>query len=192
MVAAGAPRAPAGRGAGAVVKARELVANGDQAVRCLPSGGWRAWHNGGVAASFCEADGVLIRGAGHKGKGVFAARAFREGEVVMRFAGRVVHRNELGSLTAWESDHLGELTVETYQVLPEPRCYLNHGCAPNAVSTHDTVYALRAIAPGEELTIDYRLNAHDDGGRWAMECRCAAFEGPHTVVGDFFLLPEET
>jgi hypothetical protein len=136
-------------------------------------------------------DAVVVRDAGHKGKGVFAARAFRAGELIMRAEGRVVHRDDLGALTAWEREHLAELTGETYRVLEPPRAYLNHSCTPNARQTVDAVFAWRPIAPGEEITIDYRLNAHDDGGVWRMVCRCGAEPVPHVVVGDFFSLPDE-
>lgn len=135
---------------------------------------------------------VVVGRAGHAGLGVFAARPFRQGEVILRFQGRVVRRDALVTLTPWEREHLGEVTTDTYQVLPAPRCYLNHACSPNAVSTSDTVYAWRAITAGEEITIDYRLNAHDDGDVWEMTCRCAAYPEPHVVVGDFFSLPAET
>jgi SET domain-containing protein len=48
-----------------------------------------------------------------------------------------------------------------WRVLPEPRCYLNHACLPNAIGTErDAVMALREIAAGEEITVDYRLNAY--------------------------------
>lgn len=134
---------------------------------------------------------VIVRSAGHKGLGVFAARDFRQDEVIMRFMGRVVHYSELPTLTPWEYKHLGEFTAETYQILPAPRCYLNHACAPNAVSTSDAVYAWRDIAAGEEITIDYRLNAHDDGNVWKITCHCEAFDEPHVVIGDFFSLPDE-
>jgi hypothetical protein len=136
-----------------------------------------------------NADGVRVGDAGHTGRGVFTAEPFRAGERILGFQGRVVHRQDLAGLTTWEREHLGEVTAETYQVLPEPRCYLNHACAPNAVSTLDAVYARRDIAVGEEITIDYRLNAHDDGDVWEMTCRCEAFAGEHVVRGDFFSLP---
>lgn len=138
------------------------------------------------------AEDVVVGDAGHKGKGVFAARDFRKGELIMPFEGRVVHRDELSSLTPWELEHLGELTADTFQVLPSPRCYLNHGCAPTAVSTSNAVYAWQDIAAGQEITIDYRLNAHDDGGVWKVTCRCEAYDAPHVVVGDFFSLPDDT
>ena len=80
------------------------------------------------------------------------------------------------------------------RVLPEPRCYLNHACDPNAIGTErDAVVALRAIAAEEEITIDYRLNAYDDGtGVWVMDCACDPARGPHRVIGEFFSLPPET
>jgi hypothetical protein len=75
------------------------------------------------------ADAVLVRNAGQKGLGVFATRSFRTGEPILRFRGRVVRHEELPRLTTWEREHLAELCAETYQVLPAPRCYLNHSCA---------------------------------------------------------------
>ncbi len=136
-------------------------------------------------------ESVAVREAGGKGQGLFATRDFRQGELILRFKGRAVHRDDFYTLTSWEREHLGEITVDTYQVLPIPRCYLNHSCAPNAVSTNDAVYAWRDISVGEELTIDYRLNAHDDRDVWEMICECEARTAPHIVRGDFFSLPEE-
>ena len=79
-------------------------------------------------------------------------------------------------------------------MLPEPRCYLNHACDPNAIGTErDAIIALRSIAADDEITIDYRLNAYDDGtGVWVMDCACDPRLGPHEVVGEFFSLPEAT
>lgn len=52
--------------------------------------------------------------------------------------------------------------------------FTNHSCAPNArIDVADgevRFHALRAIAPGEEITVDYGLTHHD--GRLA--CRCGA------------------
>lgn len=134
---------------------------------------------------------VVVGDAGRKGKGVFATRAFQQGDRVLAFRGRVVYHDDLPALTPWEREHLGELTADTYQILPAPRCYLNHSCAPNAISTDDTVFAWRDISAGEEITIDYRLNAHDDGDVWEMVCDCEAHPEPHIVIGDFFTLRDE-
>jgi len=125
---------------------------------------------------------------------VFAARPFTHGEVVLTFeSGPIVDRAGLAQLSGWEREHLAEVDVGLWRVLPEPRCYLNHACDPNAVSTEAAVYALRPIAPDEEITIDYRLNAYDDGtGAWVMDCACDPARAPHQVVGEFTSLPSET
>jgi hypothetical protein len=135
-------------------------------------------------------DPVEVREAGHRGKGIFARRDFRRGAVILRWQqGRVVRHDEIPTLSEWEQDHLSELTPETDQILPAPRCYANHACAPNAISTGDTLFAWSDIRAGDEITIDYRLNAHD---RWVTRCECAAFDEPHLVIGDFFSLPEHS
>ena len=135
-----------------------------------------------------------MREAPGKGNGVFAARSFAIGEAILGFErGPVTDRAGLDRLNAWEREHLSEVGIGLWRVLPEPRCFLNHACDPNAVSTEAAVYALRPISPDEEITIDYRLNAYDDGtGVWVMDCACDPASGPHTVVGEFFSLPAET
>jgi len=103
--------------------------------------------------------------------------------------GPTIDRGALADLGRWERDHLSESGLGLWRVLPEPRCYLNHACEPNAVSTDSRVTALRSIAADAEITIDYRLNAYDDGtGIWVMDCACDPARGPHQVLGEFFSL----
>ncbi len=126
---------------------------------------------------------------------MFATRPFARGETILpAFDGPVIDRAGLELLSAWEREHLSEFGVGLWRVLPEPRCYLNHACDPNAIGTErDAVMALRSITTDEEITIDYRLNAYDDGtGVWLMDCACDANRGSHEVVGDFFSLPPAT
>jgi SET domain-containing protein len=56
----------------------------------------------------------------------------------------------------------------------DPMRYTNHSCRPNARMTirqgRVEFYALRPIAPGEEITVDYGPTHHE--GRLA--CRCGA------------------
>ncbi|MGI8734408.1 MAG: SET domain-containing protein [Pyrinomonadaceae bacterium] len=52
--------------------------------------------------------------------------------------------------------------------------YINHSCEPNSymkiVYKHILIVALRDIAPGEEITIDYHSTLHSDNKR----CTCGA------------------
>ena len=49
----------------------------------------------------------------------------------------------------------GRHRVSTVSREVDPSNYGNHGCDPNTVSVDDERVALRNIAAGEELTIDY-------------------------------------
>lgn len=131
-------------------------------------------------------DDIDVRDAGSKGKGVFALRRFRRGEFIFRRRhGRVVSNNDIPSLTESERRHLCELDRETSAVLLPPGCYLNHSCEPNAMRSGVKVFAWRVIRSGEEVTVDYRLNAFG-GERWRCECGSASCSG--AIVGDFFSL----
>ena len=48
-----------------------------------------------------------------------------------------------------------------------------------------TVFAWRPMASGEEITVDYRLNAFD-GSSWPCDCGSEGCTG--TVVGSFFAM----
>ncbi|MBA4179454.1 MAG: hypothetical protein C0506_02600 [Anaerolinea sp.] len=131
---------------------------------------------------------IEVRPAGAKGLGVFARRTFQPGEFIFRRRhGRVVSNRDIPSLSEDERRHLCELDFETSAVLLPPGCYLNHSCEPNAMRSGVKVFAWRPIAAGDEVTIDYRLNAFDDGDRWP--CACGSTSCPGEVEGSFFALP---
>jgi hypothetical protein len=131
-------------------------------------------------------DDVEIREAGTKGLGVFARRGFGEGEFIFRRRHlRTVDGDELALLDEWELMHLCELGFDRFGVLAPPGAHLNHSCDPNAMRHGVTVFAWRAISAGQEITIDYRLNAFD-GSAWPCECGAARCTG--TVVGSFFAM----
>jgi hypothetical protein len=132
---------------------------------------------------------IAVREAGAKGLGVFALRDFRAGEFIFRRRhGRVVANRDIPMLSEDEQRHLCELDWETSAVLLPPGCYLNHACYPNAMRSGVKVFAWRAIREGDEITIDYRLNAFGDD-RWACSCGSASCDG--YVVGSFFSLDDE-
>ena len=130
---------------------------------------------------------IEVRAAGNKGKGVFALRGFRRGEFIFRRQhGRVVRNENIAKLGDEERRHLCELDYERSAVLLPPGCYLNHSCEPNAMRSGVKVFAWRRIRAGEEITIDYRLNAFD-GQRYPCACGAASCSG--SMVLDFFALP---
>jgi histone-lysine N-methyltransferase SETD2 len=132
---------------------------------------------------------IAVGDAGVKGRGVFAVRSFRSGEFIFRRRhGRVITKAQLGSLSREDRRHLCELDYDRSAVLLPPGCYLNHSCEPNAMRSGVKVFAWRRIQAGEEITIDYRLNAF---GAELWSCSCGAASCTGEITGDFFSLPAE-
>ncbi len=129
---------------------------------------------------------VVVRDAGAKGKGVFALRSFCTGEFIFRRRhGRVVSNKRVSRLSAEDRRHLTELDFDRSAVLLPPGSYLNHSCDPNAMRSGVKVFAWRAIRKGEEITIDYRLNAFSDV---RSRCLCGSQSCTGEVVWSFFAL----
>jgi SET domain-containing protein len=121
---------------------------------------------------------VAVRGSAIDGQGVFAAEpitAWRKigeirGETISVEEGRIrATRVERVMMVEVSEKHAIDFTHST-----DPMRYTNHSCAPNARLTirqgRVEFYALRAIAPGEEITVNYGETHHE--GRLA--CRCGA------------------
>jgi len=132
---------------------------------------------------------VEVRDAGSRGWGVFALRNFKRGEFIFRRRhGRVVSGAELSALSAEDQMHMCELDWDLYAVLLPPGCYLNHSCDPNAMRSGVRVFAWREIRPGEEVLIDYRLNA-TGAERWSCLCGSENCLG-YVEAGGFFAMDE--
>ncbi|MBI2724084.1 MAG: SET domain-containing protein [Chloroflexi bacterium] len=132
---------------------------------------------------------VEVRQAGEKGRGVFALRDFAAGDVIFRRRHAiVVERAGIAALSAEDRMHLCELGWDRFAVLAPPGCFLNHSCDPSAMRSGVKVFAWREIRAGDEMTIDYRLNAFD-GESWLCACGADACTG--TVGGSFFAMTEE-
>ena len=84
------------------------------------------------------------------GRGAFASAAFGRGEYISSARGTSTERE--GRHALWVPD--GDGHYRGMKVQNELR-YLNHSPRPNAGFWGTELYALRAIEPGEEITLDY-------------------------------------
>lgn len=110
--------------------------------RSLAGAGKRA---GGSGDSLVYVAPSLIHG-----KGLFAARAITRGRFIGVYEGTPSARD--GRYVLWvQTEEGGFRGVRGRGVLR----YLNHSDTPNAVFRGDRLYARRAIAADEEITIDY-------------------------------------
>ena len=100
-------------------------------------------------------DLVVVRESPIHGKGVFAKESIGEGTVIGVYEGLEVERD--GIYVLWvERDDGSFYGIEGRNELR----YLNHSSSPNADFDDEELSAVRAIAPGDEITLHY-------GDAWA-------------------------
>lgn len=87
------------------------------------------------------------------GKGVFAARGFEKGELVMSYNLKPLTHAEFDSLPKSEQMFVHSFWGKMY-LFPEPSRYTNHSANPNTISDLDKMcdYALKRIRKGEMIT----------------------------------------
>ncbi|HTD35286.1 MAG TPA: SET domain-containing protein-lysine N-methyltransferase [Candidatus Elarobacter sp.] len=123
------------------------------------------------------APGLTVAASAIHGRGCFATVAFAARKKIAEYTGE--------RITNAEAERRGKRRVLRISGLDERFSidgsrggngthYINHSCRPNAfmqtVRGHLLVLALRDIAPGEEITVDYVATMHSDRKR----CICKA------------------
>jgi len=91
------------------------------------------------------------------GKGVYAARAFEQGELVIPYALTELTQTEFDDLPPGEWEWTHSFHGRIY-LFPEPERYVNHSDDPSTYPDHARGgnVALRSIRTGEAITIDDR------------------------------------
>lgn len=130
------------------------------------------------------------------GMGAFARAAIQPGETVEVFGGMVMAEAAFRAMQQTtarynaiqidEDRHLVELAAATAQ----RRGSLNHCCDSNLwMRDAVTIVARRAIAAGEELTVDYALFSAQE--TWSLDgiCRCGAADCRGRITGQDWQLP---
>lgn len=128
------------------------------------------------------------------GKGLFAKHAIARGEIVAVKGGHVLTVPQwaalepaLGAAEIQISEDLFIAPVDQAQ-RDGSMLYTNHSCDPNlAIQGQIVLVAMREIAAGEELTIDW---ATTDDGDHEMACRCGSPRCRGTVTGKDWMKPE--
>ena len=128
------------------------------------------------------------------GRGVFARAAIARGEVVIVKGGHIMDTatrdrvgRELGPTEVQIADGLfiGPMTAEEREA---SMMYLNHACTPNVGIRGQILFvAMRDIAAGEELVMDYAMMDDED---WTMACRCGTPDCRGTLTGRDWRRPD--
>ena len=119
---------------------------------------------------------VEVRASAIDGQGAFAAEAVAPRLKIGEIRGESISVQD-ARIRATRSERimiveLSEKRAIDFSKSPDPMRYTNHSCRPNARlcirNGRVEFYALRAIAVGEEITVDYGETHHE--GR--LRCRC--------------------
>ena len=109
------------------------------------------------------------------GQGLFALQPIKKGEFLLEYMGNrltTAIADESDSKFLFEIDDDWTVDGDTKDNLAR---FINHSCQPNTesdiVKGKIVIEAIRAIAPGEELTIDYGEEYFDEFIR-PHGCRC--------------------
>jgi len=134
---------------------------------------------------------IAIRKTGRYGKGGFAVKKIRAGEVISSFAvGETIKgQKELNKKNKDVRDHMIQCGKMEWRHSRAQARYFAHSCAPNAgIQNRFDIVAMRDILPGEEITWDYRMT--EDSPWDIAACRCGAEECDGRIRG-FKYLPEK-
>src|ERR1041384_5629010 len=133
---------------------------------------------GGGRAQTQTAPGIAVGRSKIDGRGCFAAVKFRKWQKIAELVGERVSRVEAARrMRGRERLHI--CAIDSYWGIDGSRGgndsqFINHSCQPNCfvkiVHGHIIFFALRDIAPGEEITMYYVNSYHPDTKR----CRCGA------------------
>jgi uncharacterized protein len=121
---------------------------------------------------------VTVQPSAIDGQGVFAAEPVPRRRKIGEIRGESISVAQ-ARIRATRSERIMIVELSDRRAIDfsrsaDPMRYTNHSCAPNArlsiVNGRVEFYALRDIAAGEELTVDYGETHHE--GR--LTCRCGA------------------
>lgn len=129
-----------------------------------------------------------VRPSPIEGLGLSATHPIAKGEVVTRLGGEAIDDAALAALTPPYSsvalDENAHLLIDP----AHPVRYGNHSSAPNLrIEDALTVVARRAIAAGEELTVDYATQTGTEA--WRVTCCCGASGCRGEITGADWRLP---
>lgn len=129
-----------------------------------------------------------------QGKGFFAKRAIKKGEIVFIKSGHIVDGQTAKKLEG----RLGEYCLQiedNFFVCPtddeevkSTTIYINHSCQPNVGAAGQISFiALRDISAGEELCADYAMTT---ARPYSLKCSCGTNDCRRIITGEDWKRPD--
>jgi uncharacterized protein len=113
---------------------------------------------------------VIVKNSKIHGKGVFANKDFKKGEIVIKWNPKYISKEEVNKLPAEEIDFVSYKEGK-YILMQEPERFVNHSCNPNTNSINSSDVAIKEIKNGDEITSDY---SKDVIPGFKMKCNCGS------------------
>jgi hypothetical protein len=128
------------------------------------------------------------------GRGLFANTAIARGEIVCVKGGHLLTKAEFAQFRSVANEADLQIADDLFLApvaeaeFEDLMMFLNHSCEPNVGIQGQIVFvAMRDIARGEELTLDYATIDHDSE---PMVCRCGAQGCRRLITGQDWQKPE--
>lgn len=126
------------------------------------------------------------------GKGNFATKDIKKGEVVFVLGGKRFDVSEFANKVNSGKEYIDDpfqIGRRTYIDLNETSRTFNHSCNPSCgIRKNSELFALRDIKKGEELTFDYSLTIAPT--EWSMKCKCGT-KACRKTLGDIVSIPKK-
>ena len=101
-------------------------------------------------------DNVVVKSSSIHGKGVFAARDFKAGEIILRWdVTDILSEEEVKKMSSEEKRYVSCIDGKHIR-MQEPEKFVNHSCNANTTAKQFCDIANRDIKTGEEITTNYR------------------------------------
>ena len=129
---------------------------------------------------------VKVRSTRKYGRGVFAIKDIRKGEIIASFDGQILDDD----FEPWTEDlynHAIQFEKAKWRDSKGIARLVNHSCDPNCgIKRLFDIVAMRPIQKGEQLTWDYEMTEKNPD--WRMRCRCGT---PicRKVIGNYKNMP---
>jgi len=145
-----------------------------------------------MPASYLSPKTRIARSPIH-GRGLFAAKTMREGEIVAIKAGHVLDRPTLRRVRRRIAESYLQIDDDFYmgavtgREVRRNKLFINHSCEPNVgLRGQITFVALRGIKAGEELTYDWAM---EEDAPAVTQCRCGARHCRKILTGRDWRIP---
>lgn len=109
---------------------------------------------------------VIKKSKIHK-KGVFAAKNFRKGEIVLKWSPKILEKPDVDKLDNDQKHYIWKAGKNRYFLMQSPEKFVNYACNPNTKVKNDCDIATKNIKKDEEITSNY-----GKGNLVSFKCKC--------------------